>query len=73
MIVLLRMHNDETKKAIVRNRIFHEVNTLNRKLEALTTSKIKAVFWPDKKGMTEVPVKTWLESAESNEYWGLAT
>jgi len=71
MIVLVKMKSGENKKAFVRNDIFHEANNLNKKTTNLTTSTIDSVYWPDKEGIKNIPVKEWLTMADENNYWNL--
>jgi len=76
MIVIVKMKTGETRKAFIRNQIFHEVDKTNKKVDSLTTSKINSVCWPEKLHdgffkIEDVPIKKWLEMAEENEYWGL--
>jgi hypothetical protein len=71
MIVLLKMKNDEVKKAFIRNHIFQVAADDNRKVGQLATNTIKAVFWPDKKGLKELSVDDFLKEAEENDFWNL--
>jgi hypothetical protein len=65
------MKTGENKKAMIRNQVFHEINDINKKIGTLNTSQIASIWWPSKKGMAEVPVKTWLEEAENANFWNL--
>ena len=73
MIVVIKMKDDEIKKAFIRNSIFHEVDTTNKRLSPLTTSKVDSVFWIDKnRTMIQWPVKEWIAHCEENNYWGIS-
>jgi hypothetical protein len=71
MIVLVKMKDNKVKKTFIRNHIFQECDDLGKKIGQLKTEDIKTVFWPSKTGMESVPVKTWLEQAEEENFWNL--
>jgi len=71
MIVLIGLKNAETRKAMVRNKVFHEVSNQNKRLDKIPAASISMVYWPDKVGMQKVPVKDWIELAEENNYFNI--
>jgi hypothetical protein len=72
MTVMVRMKNGKVKKTFIRNHIFQECDDIGKKIDQLKTEDIKAVFWPDKTGMIEVPVKSWLKTAEEEDFYNLS-
>jgi hypothetical protein len=65
------MNSGDVVKAFIRNQIFHEVDASNKKVGAITSSSIAAVFWPVNKKLEEVPLKDWIKIAEDAAFWGL--
>jgi hypothetical protein len=66
------MKDNSTKKAFMRNKIFHESNSVNKKLGSIPTAKIESVYWIDKKqDMSLWPVKEFVEMMEANDYFGI--
>lgn len=72
MIVMVELKTGEPKKTMVRNKVFHEVTGLNRKMEKIPGNTIAAVYWPQKGKMEKFDVKTWVEMAEANNYWNIS-
>jgi hypothetical protein len=71
MIVLVKMKDGKIKKTFIRNHIFQECDDIGKKIGQLKTEEIKAIYWPNKTGIEEVPTKKWLETAETENFWGL--
>jgi hypothetical protein len=71
MIVLIKDTDGNTHKTLIRNHIFQEADETNKKGAALKSNQIRSVYWPTKKGMTEVPIAQWLEMADTQNFWNL--
>lgn len=69
--MILRNQDGDHVKAFIRNEVFYNVKDDNKKAGSLPTAKIRAVVWPMKESVVEVPVKEWLKLAEENNFWGL--
>jgi hypothetical protein len=72
MIVLLKT-NSGLKKAFIRDKIFMEVDTSNKKVQngTIRSMNIQSVIWLSKGKMVEKPVAEWLKEAEEHEMWSI--
>ncbi len=71
MIVLVKTVKNETKKAMIRDEVFYEVDAYNKKKQRIATSSIASVL-SIIDGVThqDIRVETWLEEAQKNKFWG---
>ena len=72
MIVLVETTTG-TKKCFIRDKIFMEVDTSNRKIPngTIRTANIKNVLWLENGKAKKMPIADWVKLAEEKDYFQL--
>jgi len=72
MIVLVETSSG-MKKAFIRDKIFMEVDNMNKKIPngTIRTSTIKNVLWLSNGKPKSFPVQDWLKLAEEKDYFSI--
>lgn len=64
MILLVRLNDKSIKKVYLKERIFHEVNAENKKMEQIKSSTVKTIFWIRSGEMNELPKEEVFEEID---------
>lgn len=67
MILLVRLNDKSIKKVYLKERIFHEVNADNKKMEQIKSSTVRTIFWIKDGKMNALPKEEVFEEIDSLE------
>jgi hypothetical protein len=72
-MIVIAETNSGMKKLFLRDRIFSEIDTNNKKIPngVVRSTNIQNILWLDHGTSTKVPLAKFLENADASDYWGV--